>query len=69
MRVKKLPFPCYAFEGACPILMSSTALSSHDQRMDRTIKEAPVKGYHCKTHDQLRQGLIDFVADHNFFAG
>jgi IS30 family transposase len=36
------------------------------ERVNRTIKEATVKRYHYKTHDQLRQHLTDFVAAYNF---
>lgn len=36
------------------------------ERMNRTIKDAPVKRYHYKSHDQLRQHLGDFLAAYNF---
>src|SRR4051794_4810819 len=36
------------------------------ERMNRTIKDATVKRYHCDDHDQLRRHLADFVAAYNF---
>lgn len=30
--------------------------------MNRTIKEATVKRFHCANHDQLRIHLADFIA-------
>ncbi len=36
------------------------------ERMNRTIKEATVKRYHCDSHDQLRTHLADFMAAYNF---
>jgi len=36
------------------------------ERMNRTIKDATVKRYHYKSHDQLRQHLSDFVTAYNF---
>ena len=34
--------------------------------MNRTIKDATVKRFHYKTHDQLRTHLADFFAAYNF---
>ena len=36
------------------------------ERMNRTLKEATVKRYHHKNHDQLRSHLADFVTAYNF---
>ena len=36
------------------------------ERMNRTIKEATVRRFHYKSHDQLRQHLTDFLAANNF---
>ena len=36
------------------------------ERMNRTIKEATVKRYHYRTHEQFRIHLSDFVAAYNF---
>ena len=36
------------------------------ERMNRTIKEATIKRYHCDSHDQLRTHLGDFMAAYNF---
>ncbi len=36
------------------------------ERMNRTIKEATVKRFHCESHDQLRTHLHDFIAACNF---
>jgi Integrase core domain len=36
------------------------------ERMNRTIKEATVKRFHCETHDQLRTHLGDFLVAYNF---
>ncbi len=36
------------------------------ERMNRTIKEATVKRFHYKSHDQLRTHLADFMAAYNF---
>ncbi len=35
------------------------------ERMNRTIKDATVKRYHCDTHDQLRAHLQLFVDAYN----
>ena len=34
--------------------------------MNRTIKDATVKRYHCDSHDQLERHLDDFVSAYNF---
>lgn len=34
--------------------------------MNRTIKDATVKGYHFDGHEQLRTHLADFMAAYNF---
>ena len=34
--------------------------------MNRTIKQATVKRFHCESHDQLRTHLTDFLAAYNF---
>ena len=34
--------------------------------MPRTIKQATVKRYHYKDHDQLRRHLADFLDAYNF---
>ena len=36
------------------------------ERMNRTIKDATVKRYHCDSHDQLERHLADFVSAYNF---
>ena len=36
------------------------------ERMNRTIKDATVKRYHCENHDQLRSHLSDFLDAYNF---
>ena len=36
------------------------------ERMNRTIKEAPVKRFHYESHDQLWTPLADFMAAYNF---
>ncbi len=36
------------------------------ERMNRTIKDATVKRFHYKTHDELRGHLADFVSAYNF---
>jgi transposase InsO family protein len=36
------------------------------ERMNRTIKDAPVKRFHYERHDQLRTHLGDFMAAYNF---
>ena len=34
--------------------------------MNRTLKEATVKRYHYRTHDELREHLAAFVQAYNF---
>ena len=34
--------------------------------MNRTLKEATVKRYHCQTHDDLRTHLKTFLDAYNF---
>lgn len=34
--------------------------------MNRTIKEATVRRYHCDSHQQLEAHLVDFVRAYNF---
>jgi len=34
--------------------------------MNRTLKEATVRRYHCDSHDQLRKHLAAFLAAYNF---
>jgi hypothetical protein len=34
--------------------------------MNRTIKDATVRRFHCESHDQLRARLADFSAAYNF---
>ncbi len=36
------------------------------ERMNRTIKDATVKRFHCDNHDQLRTHLDDLVTAYNF---
>ena len=36
------------------------------ERMNRTIKEATVKRFHCESHEQLRNHLDDFISAYNF---
>jgi transposase InsO family protein len=36
------------------------------EQMNRTIKDATVKRYHCDSHDQLRTHLADFMDAYNF---
>jgi hypothetical protein len=36
------------------------------ERMNRTIKDANVKRFHCETRGQLRTHLADFLAAYNF---
>lgn len=36
------------------------------ERMNRTIKEATLKRFHYKSHEQLRTHLADFMAACNF---
>ncbi len=36
------------------------------ERMNRTIKDATVKRFHCDSHDQLRTHLAHFIAAYNF---
>ncbi|MGL4237377.1 MAG: IS481 family transposase, partial [Tabrizicola sp.] len=36
------------------------------KRMNRTIKDATVKRFHCDDHDQLRRHLADFIDACNF---
>lgn len=36
------------------------------ERMNRSLKEATIKRYYYKTHEQLRCHLGDFVAAYNF---
>ena len=36
------------------------------ERLNRTIKGAPVKRFHYADHDQLRTHLVDFMAAYNF---
>jgi transposase InsO family protein len=36
------------------------------ERMNRTIKEATVKRFHCDSHDQPRTHLADFLAAYSF---
>jgi transposase InsO family protein len=36
------------------------------ERMNRTIKDATVKRFHYKNHEQLRTHLADFMAAYNF---
>lgn len=36
------------------------------ERMNRTIKDATVKRFHCDSHDQSRTHLADVLAAHNF---
>jgi transposase InsO family protein len=74
MRAEKVPFRCHAFERACVNLDIEHRLTKprhpwtngRVERMNRTIKEATVKRFHCDSHDQLRQHLADFVAAYNF---
>ena len=40
--------------------------SGRVERMNRTIKDATVKRFHCDNHDQLRTHLDDFVTAYNF---
>ncbi len=37
-------------------------------RMNRTVKDATVKRFHCDMHDQLQSHLADFVSAY-IFAG
>ncbi len=34
--------------------------------MNRTVKAATVKRFHCDTYDQLRTHLADFLAAYNY---
>lgn len=34
--------------------------------MNRTIKDATVRGFYYESHDQLRQHLADFISAYNF---
>lgn len=36
------------------------------ERMNRTLKKAAVKRYHCQTHQHLEQHLRTFLAAYNF---
>jgi len=36
------------------------------ERMNRTIKEAPVKRFHYESHEQFQEHLSDFMAAYNF---
>ena len=36
------------------------------ERMNRTIKEATVKRFHCDNHEQLRNHLANFISAYNF---
>ena len=36
------------------------------ERMNRTIKEAPVKRYHYDRHEQLKNHLSDFINAYNY---
>ena len=36
------------------------------ERMNRTIKDATVKRYHCDSHRQLKAHLTDFIDAYNF---
>uniref|UniRef100_UPI0023559428 IS481 family transposase n=1 Tax=Pseudoalteromonas sp. TaxID=53249 RepID=UPI0023559428 len=36
------------------------------ERMNRTLKEATVKKYHCKTHEELKKHLANFLDVYNF---
>jgi hypothetical protein len=35
--------------------------------MDRTIKEAMIKRYHCDTHSQLERQISDIIAADNLY--
>lgn len=36
------------------------------ERMNRTIKEATVKRFHCDSHQQFEAHLADFISAYNF---
>ena len=74
MRAEKVLFRCHSFEAACADLAIEHRLTEprhpwtngQVERMNRTIKDATVKRFSYKSHDQLRQHLADFVAAYNF---
>ncbi|MBB1250937.1 IS481 family transposase [Rhizobium sp. G21] len=67
-------FRAHAFEYACAKadIEHRTTKPKHPwtngqvERMNRTIKDATVKRFYYKSHDQLRQHLADFVSAYNF---
>ena len=67
-------FHAHAFEYACALNDIDHRLTKPKhpwtngqvERMNRTLKDATVKGYFYETHDQLRAHLRDFVDAYNF---
>ena len=74
MLARKEAFRCHSFERACAQLDIEHRLTKprhpwtngQVERMNRTIKEAPVKRFHYGSHDQLRVHLADFLDAYNF---
>jgi len=68
------PVWAHAFEYACATLgiEHRTTKPKHPwtngqvERMNRTIKDATVKRFHCDDHDQLKRHLADFITAYNF---
>ena len=67
-------FRAHAFDYACAQLDVDHRLikpkhpwtNGQVERMNRTIKDATVKRYHCEDHDQLRSHLTSFVDAYNY---
>ncbi len=67
-------FRAHAFELACARAGIEHRLTKpnhpwtngHAERMNRTLKEATVRRYHCQSHDQFRRHLRDFLNAYNF---
>ena len=74
MIAEQKPFRAHAFEYACATNDVDHRLTKPKhpwtngqvERMNRTIKDATVKRYFYKSHDQLRTHLRDFVSAYNF---
>jgi hypothetical protein len=74
MRAAGEPFRCHSFELACADLDIEHRLTKPNhpwtngqvERMNRTLKEATVRRYHCETHEALRAHLGIFLDAYNF---
>ena len=74
MRAEGVPFRCHSFEAACADLDIEHRLTKprhpwtngQVERMNRTLKQATVRRYHYRTHEQLEAHLKAFLDAYNF---